>query len=119
MAFDFDLYLNAPVAAIYGDAVSYQPKVKNQVAFILPSGGIFDEAAKTIEFDNGVPLTAVHPIMGVRAADFPLYPAQPAQGDMVTVTPLSGIPNTFNISDVRDDSHGWIYLILEQTQGGT
>ena len=76
--------------------------------------GVFDEAYREIILSpDSPPATDVSPVIGVNMADF-ADDAPPLQGDRITITeagyPFTG--NTYQIRDVRPDSHGWAILFL-------
>lgn len=105
---DWDALLHGPVQSVFGEAVQYQPRIG--AAFSVT--GIFDDAYhQSDEVSGSFGLGPVHlvnryAILGVRLSEFP---GLPQQGDTMTVRGKS-----YSVQEVRDDSHGYAHLILNE-----
>ena len=105
---DWDALLHGPVQSTFGEAVLYHPR--SGPAF--PVTGIFDNAYHASdEVSGSFGLGPVHlinrqAILGVRLSEFP---AAPQQGDTLSVR-----GQAYSVQEVRDDSHGYAHLILNE-----
>lgn len=105
---DWDALLHQHVQATFGEAVQYRPQAGG--GFFV--SGIFDNAYHPSDDAGGsFGLSPVHvvnttAILGVRLADFP---TPPEQGDSLTVR-----GKAYAVQEVRDDSHGYAHLILNE-----
>ncbi len=67
---------------------------------------IFDEAHEIVSIADGVPVSSVAPVLGVRLADFN---QKPDFGDTFTIRGKG-----YRVVDIKPDGHGGAELILEK-----
>ena len=101
---DWDSLVLAPLHAVFGEAVTYQPA--SGAAFTL-TDAVFDRAYIQVGFTaEGAPHTAWHTVLGVRLASCP--PGfKAADLDRVTVQGA-----TYRVVDEQPDGKGNTTLIL-------
>lgn len=105
---DWDALLHMPVQSTFGEAVLYRPRS----APAFPVTGIFDDAwHPSDEVSGSFGMRPVHlvnrqAVLGVRLSEFP---AAPQQGDTLSVR-----DQTYSVQEVRDDSHGYAHLVLNE-----
>lgn len=115
---DWDALLLAPCEQIFGEGddqhptpIQYAPKVGTP----FPVNGVFDRAFLSLVIDptaaGGVGMNTVAPVLGVRAAWFPV---PPAQGAKLTI-PSVGF--TYVVANAEPDGHGWVLLRLNKVSG--
>lgn len=102
MPVDFDDLVLAPLIGVFGESALYAPARGAPVTLT----GIFDEAARTLTFEEGAAVSSTRQLLGVRLADFPVG-VTPAQGDRVT---LRGA--VYQVADVEPDGMGFAKLVL-------
>lgn len=100
---DWDAVVLGPVVGVFGEPVTYVPAAGQPITV----SGVFDEAyTEVIVGGDGIPVTSVMPVLGVRIAQFPQLPRQ---GDTLTVQRTG---ERFTVREVRDDGHGCAKLML-------
>lgn len=100
---DWDAHVIAPLMAVFGEPVLYQPA--GGTAFAI--SGVYDEAYHDIQAISDSPeINTTMPVVGVRVADFP---NAPRQGDKLVIVRTS---EQFTVKDVRPDGHGEAKLLL-------
>lgn len=105
---DWDNILHGPVQSVFGELVQYRPQSGSPFSV----SGIFDNAYhQSDEVSGSFGLGPVHlvnryAILGVRLSEFP---ALPQQGDTLIVRGKS-----YSVQEIRDDSHGYAHLILNE-----
>ena len=105
---DWDGLLHGPVQSVFGEAVQY----RSQSGGSFSVTGIFDNAYHPSDEVSGsfgmgpVHLVNRYTILGVRLSEFP---SPPQQGDILSVR-----GQTYSVQEVRDDSHGYAHLILNE-----
>ena len=99
---NLDKNVLGPLMSVFGEPVTYIPAIG------IPFGisGVFDEAYHEVDLASGIGITTDMPVLGVQLS---MFPAQPRQGDQITVTRLGA---TFVVKEVRPDGHGWAKLML-------
>jgi len=107
MAVDWDALVHGPVAATFGEPVLYAPAAGGTFSI----SGIFDEAYTEVQVLDGVPVSSVKPVMGVRLAQFP---APPEPDDTLTIERTG---TTYVVANVNPDGHGWAKLMLNWVSG--
>jgi hypothetical protein len=110
---DWDALVIGPTVATFGEPVTY-----NTPSASLQITGVFDEAyigLSPFGARAGAPeplaiglvglITTEKPVLGVQLSQFP--GDQPDQNDTVIIR-----GNTYEVQEVRIDSHGWAMLTL-------
>ena len=122
MAVDWD-GLNTACMAAFGNepgkggtAITYLPQGARPFAIqavfdrsyldVLPLGGAGGAEARPMGAAGNV--SARKPVLGIQLSQFP---AQPRQGDQVSVG-----EEIFHVKEVRPDGHGWALLHLSKTR---
>lgn len=108
MAIDFDRLVIGPLNDIFGTpGIWYRPR--GQQAFLIT--GVFDAGAKNVKEigEDGIPITDVQPILGIRLSDFTTAGITPDQGDKVTIAGVD-----YQVSNVDPDGQGEAKLSLNQ-----
>lgn len=100
MAVDFDNLVLAPCIAVFGEAITYIPRLSSR----FPVNGIFDPAYTELVVIDGEPVTQTMPVMGIRLSDFP---QKPLQDDT-----LIARGKVYRVREVRVDGHGSAKLML-------
>jgi hypothetical protein len=95
--------VNVAARDVFAEAVTYTPAGGSAVALNTP----FDAAWEEVVIQDGVPVSAVAPMLSVRLADLP---AAPRQGDTFTARGAS-----YRVKVVKPDGHGWAKLTAQQT----
>ena len=99
---DWDKNVIGPTVGVFGEPVSYAPKV----GAVFALNGIFDEAYQEVDLSGGTAVMSVTPVLGVRTADC-LQP--PKQGDHLTILRTGA---TYVVKKPEPDSHGSTLLKL-------
>ena len=112
MSVNWDSLVIGPVCDIFGGAVTYTPV--GGLPFSVDNA-VFDKAIlkEAIFQDGTVGVTTTKPTMGVQLSKFPSIPIQ---NDRVFVGIYEGmaINTTFAVKEVREDGHGWAFLLLNK-----
>ena len=109
---DFDSLVIGPATAIFGRQVWYRPPGVQPIAIV----GVFDAGAKQIKGfgSDGVAITDVRPVLGIRLSDLVAAGITPQQGDKVTVIDDAGGQTDYQVSNVDPDGQGAAKLSLNQ-----
>jgi hypothetical protein len=103
MPINWDALVLAPCENVFGEPATYTPAAGGSFSIT----GVFDRAYKEVGLiDLDIGANTVQPVLGVRAAQFPV---PPVQGDMVFIPSVN---ITYYVRDVRPDGHGSIKLML-------
>ncbi len=84
----------------FAKPVNYRP----QDAPAFDCRGVFDEASEDVEVSEGTPIATLGPVLGIRAAEFLVYPKK---NDRLAVDGREYI-----VRRAKPDSHGSIKLLL-------
>ena len=103
MAVDWDALVLGPCLDTFGVPATYMPL--RGASFSIT--GVFDRYHVEVTLDpaQGVPVSTLRPIIGVRDS---VFATQPAQGDKVLVAGA-----TFEVIDTQPDGHGHTILKLK------
>lgn len=104
MAVDWDKLVLAPTTAIFGDKGLFLPKVGAPFDVY----GVFDKACRIIKEVDGLEVTTVKPVYGVRRFFFEGH-GLPRQGDEVVIFVVR---ERYALADIQPDGHGELKLIL-------
>jgi len=112
---DWDSKVIGPCLSVFGKGDRRDPEpifyTSARDGSVFWINGIFDEAHEQIEVDDGVPISSVSPVLGVRLSAFPCGSA-PKQRDTFILDDVK-----YQVGDVQPDGHGWALLVcnlLEQ-----
>lgn len=108
MALDWDALTHAAVSDAFAEPVLYQPTGGAP----LTISGVFDEAYAEVQELDGVPVSSVFPVLGVRLSQFGDTP--PDSGDRLTIVRTG---TTYVVNNVNPDGHGWATLPLNWVSG--
>jgi len=108
VAIDWDKAVLGPVMGVFGELVHYAPAAGQPFDI---ADAVFDEAYREVVVEDGIPVSSVTPVLGVRLAAF-LTP--PAQDDALTIDRTG---TTYVVREVRPDSHGEAKLMLNWVTG--
>lgn len=108
MTVDWDALVHGPVAAVFGEPVLYTPATGEPFTIT----GVFDEAYAEVQVIEGVPVSSVKPVLGVRLSDFGATP--PDSGDTLTIIRTGTV---YVVSNPNPDGHGWAKLTLNWVSG--
>jgi hypothetical protein len=104
MSVDWDALVLAPLHAIFGETIFYQPI---DAEIFRLTDAVFDRAYIQVGTDaGGVPVTALHTIVGIRLASCPPR-FVPKDGDRVTRDDV-----TWQVVDEQPDGKGNVVLVL-------
>jgi hypothetical protein len=114
MSVDFDRLVIAPSMRIFGDSVWYRPPGVQPI----PIQVVQFMAAHELKglSGDGVPISDVKPVIGIRLSDLMAAGIDPQQGDKVTID-LSRLGQgmvDFQVSNIDPDGEGGAALTLNQ-----
>jgi hypothetical protein len=114
MAIDFDRLALGPGIKAFGECVWYRPAGQQPIRIrVVPFMGAH---MVTGIGDDGVPISDIKPVLGLRLADLMAAGIDPQQGDKVTMdlTRLNLGVVDFQVSDIDPDGEGGAKLSLNQ-----
>lgn len=95
---DWDGLVLGPLMEVFGEPVSYTLAGGPTLAITA----VFDEAYTPVQLIGDPDVTSAHPVLGVRASEFPAnWDAKNAQGDTFVVR-----GRTYVVRTGKPDSHG-------------
>lgn len=114
MAIDWDAMVLVPLMGLFGEG---DPADQSTWPIYMPLGlasfrlpdAVFDAEYQHVALDReGTPSTSSRPVLGVRTALFPRFPAQ---NDSVQIAG-GEYRGQYIVTDVQPDGHGYAKLIL-------
>ncbi len=105
---DWEKNVLAPCQGVFGEPATYTPAGGSPTSVSV----IFDSAYMEVSMSEyGVEKTTARPVAGVNLGDFGI---PPAQGDQLL---RIGTGKTYQVREVRPDSHGSALLMLNYVSG--